>query len=259
MKEKVILILSDGMRSDSLEACGNPYAAEFEAESTSCVYSRTVMPSITLPCHVSLFYGVDPSRHGTLSNDFAPMTEPIDGIMELLAKAGKKGGLIYNWEQLRDLARPGTTRFNLFYATDDEYKNYPGNHKITEEGLKLIKEEDPDFIFIYLGTVDSMGHRHGWMKEEYLDCVADTWDCIRQITEEAGADHQIIVTADHGGHMSWHGDDIDEDMNIPILMRGTAFEKGKKLEKASIMDIAPTIAELMGFAPSKDWEGHSLL
>ena len=69
---KVILILVDGMRPDAFLSAGNPYAEELLAESTHCLTARSVMPSVTLPCHMSLFHSVDPSRHGILSNTYAP-------------------------------------------------------------------------------------------------------------------------------------------------------------------------------------------
>ena len=65
MAEKVILILTDGMRPDALTSCGHPFVEKMKEMSTYTLGARTVMPSITLPCHMSLFHSVDPARHGT--------------------------------------------------------------------------------------------------------------------------------------------------------------------------------------------------
>lgn len=59
---KVLLILSDGMRPDGLE--GHPAVARLMREGSYSLRARTVMPSVTLPCHMSLFHSVDPGRHG---------------------------------------------------------------------------------------------------------------------------------------------------------------------------------------------------
>ena len=40
---------------------------------------------------------------------------------------------------------------------------------------------------------------------------------------------------------------------------GENFEKGKELKNVSILDIAPTVAELLGAEPDEDWEGNSLV
>ena len=55
--DKVLLILVDGMRPDSIAACGSEYADNMLK---NCRYkdmqAKTVFPSVTLPCHMSLFH-----------------------------------------------------------------------------------------------------------------------------------------------------------------------------------------------------------
>ena len=104
---KVQLILVDGLRPDAVASCGNPYVQKLLADSLYTLKARTVMPSVTLPCHMSLFHSVDPGRHGILTNTYVPQVRPVNGICEQL-QATKKCGLFYNWEPLKDLARPGS-------------------------------------------------------------------------------------------------------------------------------------------------------
>ena len=63
MSEKVILVLVDGMRPDGMLGCGHPFSAELVSRSSHALDAQTVMPSVTLPCHMSLFHAVDPARH----------------------------------------------------------------------------------------------------------------------------------------------------------------------------------------------------
>ena len=55
---KVFLALLDGMRPDSLTTCNHPFFRELLSTSRYSMNMRTVMPSVTLPCHMSLFHGV---------------------------------------------------------------------------------------------------------------------------------------------------------------------------------------------------------
>ncbi|MBQ8311309.1 MAG: alkaline phosphatase family protein [Clostridia bacterium] len=73
MSEKVILVLVDGMMQ-----CGNPFAKELISKSAYTLNARTVLSSVTLPCHMSLFHCVDPDRHGILSNTYMPQVRSID-------------------------------------------------------------------------------------------------------------------------------------------------------------------------------------
>ena len=82
MKDKVILISIDGMRPDGMLKCGNPFVEKLKRISSYTFNARTVNPSVTLPCHMSLFHSVTPERHGIITNTFVPQVRPINGIFE---------------------------------------------------------------------------------------------------------------------------------------------------------------------------------
>ena len=52
---------------------------------------------------------------------------------------------------------------------------------------------------------------------------------------------------------------MDEDMTIPIIFYGPCFAAGRELRGVSILDIAPTIADIIGVSPAKECEGKSLI
>lgn len=70
--KKVQLILIDGMRPDALTGCGSADASWLLAHTLHTLAGRTVYPPVTLPCHMSLFHSVDPSRHGVTTNTYTP-------------------------------------------------------------------------------------------------------------------------------------------------------------------------------------------
>lgn len=251
--QKVVLIVVDGMRPDAIEQLEDTFASKFLEESCTCLNAQTVMPSVTLPCHMSLFHSVTPERHGILTNTYTPQVRPVKGLCEVLSEAKKRCAAFYNWEPLRDLTRPGSLVHSVFY---DETAEAGTDKKVTEAAIKYIKAEKPDFVFLYLGEADEKGHRYGWMKEAYRQAVAEAWNCIREISENFGNEYAILVTADHGGHGRIHGMDIPEDMTIPLILHSIS---SKKVRCASILDIAPTVTNLLDVEPDNDWEGESLL
>ena len=110
--EKVILISIDGMRPDGFSACGHPFAREMTRLGSFTLKGQTVYPSVTLPCHMSMFHSVPPERHGIVTNDYIPMVRPLNGLFEQIKNAGGVSAMYYGWEPLRDVARPGS----LLYA-----------------------------------------------------------------------------------------------------------------------------------------------
>lgn len=252
---KVLLVLLDGMRPDAIGDI--PQVQAMIREGASTLEAQTVFPSVTLPCHMSLFHSVDPARHGTTTNIYMPQVRPVDGLCEMLKAAKKRSAFFYNWHELRDLARPG----NL------AYEHYLEGHVLgweqtttllCDSAIDHIRKYAPDFTFFYTGLPDETGHAKGWMSPEYLEALRYSWKEVGRLTDSLPEDYTVIVIADHGGHDRTHGTTMPEDMTIPVFLKGKDFPAGSKLQNVSIKDIAPTVAALLGADPAVEWEGKPL-
>jgi len=255
--KKVILISIDGMRADGCMKCGNEYVKTLTETGAYTFNAKTVFPSVTLPCHMSMFHSVEPSRHGITSNVYVPQVRPVSGLFEQIKNAGGMSAMFYGWEPLRDIARPASLKWaEYFNAYADEHTD----GILTDRALACIKKYKPDFVFLYMVETDEKGgHDSGWMTETYLDYISRAIDNAKRVIEEAGDEYTVIITADHGGHDRAHGTDMAEDMTIPMFFIGDEFEKGKELENVSILDLAPTVAKIMGANMPREWEGKALV
>lgn len=252
---KVLLILVDGMRSDALSEI--PQAQEMLTQSCHTLQAQTVFPSVTLPCHMSLFHSVDPERHGTTTNVYAPQVRPVNGLCEVLKANDKKNAFFYSWEELRDISRPSSLSYVKFIAGSPD--GYPTViNRLTDDAICYIQAEQPDFAFLYFGWPDSAGHRFGWMTPEYMTAIQECWKNIKRIADTLSDEYTLVVTADHGGHNRYHGTEHPLDMTIPVFFKGAPFEANTELEQANIKDIAPTIAALLNVKPDEEWEGRNL-
>ena len=235
MNRKVLLILADGFRPDALAACGHPYADELLKLGSYSLSTRTVYPSVTLPCHMSLFHSVSPNRHGILTNTYVPQVRPINGLCEQLSAAGRRCACFYNWEELRDLSRPASLAFS-YYVSGSIMGYEKANDMVTQSALSFLKEEAPDFAFVYLGLTDETGHGHGWMGKEYLQACRQTLDETKALVDALSDEYTIFFTADHGGHDRTHGSMEDCDMLIPLICIGPDFTPGP----ASLISLRPS-------------------
>lgn len=258
MGEKVVMILVDGMRADSLEASGHPYIEEMKKIGSYTLTAQTVMPSVTLPCHMSLFHSVPPERHGVTTNTYTPQVRPILGLVEQLNANKKDCAFFYSWGELRDLTHPYSLA-HINFISGDKYSYEKANEMLTKQAIEYMNEEQPDFTFLYLGLVDEWGHKYGWMSEKYLESVSSSWDQVEKTIKSIPDDYTVIVLADHGGHDRGHGTDRPEDMTIPVFAKGKAFDAGRQLGNVNIIDIAPTITQIMGVEANKDWEGKCFI
>lgn len=253
---KVLLILVDGMRPDALDRVEDAQAVLREASYT--LSARTVSPSVTLPCHMSLFHSVDPSRHGTTVNTYTPQVRPVNGLCEVLLKAEKSNAFFYNWEELRDIARPNSLMFSYF-CKGAKFGYDKANDMVADAAIAYLADHDTDFAFLYFGYPDAAGHKYGWMSDEYMDALANSWRNIVRTVASLPEEYTVIITADHGGHDRMHGTELHEDMTIPIIVLQKGEKRSLDLSGANIKDIAPTIVDLLDVAPDEEWEGKSLL
>ena len=223
----------------------------------SYTYSaRSMNPSVTFPCHFSMTHSVTPQRHGILSNTYVPQVRPVKGIFEKISDAGGVCAMFYGWEPLRDIALPGALKFATYI---NAYMQESGDTVLTDEAEKIIAAHKPDFAFLYMVETDEKGgHDNGWMSQEYLRRISIAIDNVKRIIEKFGQEYSVIIMADHGGHDRSHGTELPEDMVIPLFCFGPDFIPGQMLPETSLLDIAPTIAAVMGIGADREWEGVSL-
>lgn len=256
MDQKVILISIDGMRPDGFLQCGHPFIHEMMKKATYSLEGKTVFPSVTLPCHMSMFHSVSPERHGVTGNVYMPQVRPIAGLAEQIKAAGGISAMYYGWEPLRDISRPASMKYTSFI---NAYMEESSDTCLTDLALERMEKDHPDFVFLYMVETDEKGgHDSGWMTEEYLRRIYLAIDNVKRVCEKMGDQYTVIVTADHGGHDRSHGTDMKEDMTIPIFFMGKQFEEGKQLESVSILDIAPTVAKILQVYPAPEWEGKAV-
>ncbi len=256
---KVVLFLVDGMRPDAMMQADAPFLHGLLERGASTLRCRTVVPSSTLPCHTSLFLGVEPTRHGIVTNTWSPPVRPIPGLVETLQRGGKKSVFCYNWEPLRDLAAPESLAASFFLNNFEEPEGVGDVALARLTANWLGSTTEWDFTFVYLGYTDTAGHRFGWMSEPYLRAIGVADGCIARICAALPSDCHILVTSDHGGHDQTHGTDRADDVTTPLLLSGPSVPAHHTLERSvRITDIAPTIVRLFGLTPPDAWIGDPI-
>ena len=220
------------------------------------MHATSVMPSVTLPCHMSIFHSVPPTRHGVTTNTWTPMARPIPGLVEVAHAAGLRSAFLFNWEQLRDLSRPGQLDFS-FYR--DNNSDPEGDQLIADEAVRYLAHNGPSFTFLYFGTLDSFGHRYGWMTDGYLAQLERTDAAIGTVLDVLPDDTTVLIQSDHGGHDRIHGTDLPADMTIPWIIAGPGIRRNYEIKRVvNLIDTTPTLARALGITPHPEWEGQNV-
>ncbi len=82
------------------------------------------------------------------------------------------------------------------------------------------------------------------------------WEPIREVSRPGSLKHAEYIwayTTDHTDRL------LTESALRYIKKEKPDFEAGKKLSEISLIDIAPTIADIMGVVVPQEWEGKSIV
>ncbi len=258
--KQVILFIIDGLRPDALQQAHTPEIDRLINQGAYSWQAHTITPSITLPCHASLFTAVSPSSHGINDNVWTPSSPPATSLIDVMHQSGLSMAAFYSWEPLRDLFSLGALNFTYYRKLEDSI-----DREVSEIGTAAaayLREQLPAFTYVYLEVTDKIGHIHGWMSEQYLQAVSLADRDIGLVLESLRAsgnlkDTVCIVQADHGGHDHDHSFGFAEDINIPWIISGPGIRCGYSITRSlSIMDTAPTIAHLLELPVPIEWSGQ---
>ncbi|HTP07774.1 MAG TPA: alkaline phosphatase family protein [Anaerolineae bacterium] len=252
----VTLIIIDGLRPDAIRQARCPSLEWLMRNGSFTLKAHSVMPTFTLPCHTSIFYSLPAEQHGVLTNYWTPAESLRVGLFDIIDTAGLKAAMFYNWEPLRDLSRPGCLAFSYFCDNADDPD---GDQVLADEAAQYLSDERPAFAFVYLGTLDNVGHSRGWLSAEYLRQLERVDLAVGTVLAAVGSSGAVIVHSDHGGHDHEHGTDALEDLTIPWLAAGPGIRRKYDItQSVSLLDTAPTIARLLNLTLPSTWQGHCI-
>ena len=262
MRTKIILVVLDGCRPDALAQAHTPHLDRLWQTGAYTWHARSVAPSLSLPTHTSMFRGVSPQRHGVADNTFNPTAARFPSVLELAGRAGLRTAMFYSWEELRDLAAPGSLALSYCRALNSHEDT---DRIVARAAAEHIVAAQPDLTFLYLGSVDLIGHADGWMSAPYIRGIENLDGAVGDVVaalEGAGLRDAFtfLALADHGGHDHEHGSDRPDDLTIPWVLNGPGVRQGYAIQTpVIIMDTAATIAHLLELPRPDVWEGRPVL
>jgi predicted AlkP superfamily pyrophosphatase or phosphodiesterase len=260
----VILIGSDGFGAYAFENAKVPNLRAMMQEGSWSLQARSVLPSSSAANWASMVMGAGPELHGytTWGSKKPDMPARVldeygmfPSVYALLRKEKPDSeiGVIYEWDGIGYL-------FPKAAVNHDQ--NPDGDIAIANAASQYIKEKKPNFLFVHLHDVDSVGHKVGHATPEYYAAIERTDTHIGTILrsiEEAGIAKSTVVlfTSDHGGVNKGHGLISMNEMQIPWIIKGPGIQKNKELsESIMTFDTAATIADLLKLNTPQVWIGR---
>jgi type I phosphodiesterase/nucleotide pyrophosphatase len=282
LARRVFLVVIDGLRLDrsyELPFLDDLRRRGVDSEATSHY------PTWSRPNYVSILAGVPPRASGVRTNHHATPVQ-LDTLMDRARAAGLRVATATDYDVLPRLflrrqgngpppieldldgdglpdpgteqtgAQPGIRAPDADLASpfdDARYAPWPGG--FSEAGSALA-ERHADLVILLVGAVDAAGHAHGGDSVQYRDAAITADRAVARVLGRVDLTQDaIVVTADHGHTgRGGHGGVEPEVLAVPLIAAGAGIRPGATVADARLIDIAPTVAALLGLpAP-----GHGL-
>ncbi len=174
--------------------------------------------------------------------------------------------------------RDDLSHFKWAFATAESYRAI---------GLRLWEERTPDVLLVYVEGVDSTSHLFGHLfrqrglsgalaaQQARYGRAAE--EMYRYADEIVGAyldalddDTTLVVLSDHGFELGALHDDPSRARDLRrvserfhriegiLYLYGSRVRAGRRIEKPTILDLAPTLLALAGVPPAADMPGRVL-
>ncbi|MEW6742979.1 MAG: sulfatase-like hydrolase/transferase [Planctomycetota bacterium] len=280
----MLLITLDTTRKDALGCYGaktpTPHLDAIAAQGARFDRAYTVTP-VTLPAHTSLLTGTYPAYHGVRDNGPFRLVPGAVTLAETLRRAG--------WSTAGCISAFVLDRL---FGLDQGFDHYDDDFQVKFGGTVGVEERDAGAVtdaalrwldtslrqpfFLWVHYFDP--HQPLTAPEPYAKACDNPYTAevvyvdaqigrLIAALEQKGLTRNLltVVVADHGEALGEHGEAThgiflyEATLAIPLIVGGEGIEPGKHVPSlVSIVDVAPTILELLGLAIPDSMQGRSL-
>ena len=285
----IVLISVDTLRADRLGCYGSrhtptPHIDAIAQGGTRFTAIDSQVP-LTFPSHVSLFTSTYPFFNGIEDNGEVLRPDAVTLATVLKLHGYRTGAFIGGFTLDR--------RFGLNQGFDDYDSTFdlhrqgdsdPGDVKrrgseVVAAAIRWLPSNDlrPFFLFLHLYDLHtpynlpaSYRARYGTGYDAELRYVDDQigvfWDALRQ--RHLLGKTLVVFVSDHGESLGEHGEQThgyfiyQSTIWVPLIIHwpdGREKATPRVDTPASLMDVAPTVVQIAGIPPPREFQGRSLL
>jgi predicted AlkP superfamily pyrophosphatase or phosphodiesterase len=273
---RVVVVSIDGLRGDAVQKMPALSALESRAAWTDSM--QTVVPSLTVPGHLSMFTGRDVTTMGVTTNTLdqsAGLSLAINGATTMFQWVKDAGGRTSALAASSLIPASDLASAQSFFGIDEITSVTADLNLLRAIAISTATAPDaPKLLFVHIPTVDFAGHDFGWVRTDTAGAngadvlgtqyvaaaraadsvVSALWLALQPAIENG--DVALVITADHGGG---HGEHCVANMpadrehctsqpgdrTTPFLLIAKGVPTGRLSGQPTIMQVAPTVGQLL--------------
>ena len=287
----VLVITLDTLRADRLGSYGyaaaqTPRLDALASSGLRFAQATTVVP-LTLPAHSSLFTGTFPSWHGVRDNGGFYLGDDQATLAEVLRDRGFRTGAFVSAFVLDRRWGIGQGFERFFDEFDlDAFGSAPGLDTIQRPGAQTVDQavawlaedrERPFLAWVHLYDPHAPYQAPEPYRSRFPATMSGAYDAEIAATDaQVGRlldalsvqdrldDTLVVVLADHGEMLGEHEEQAhgffvyDAAVRIPLIVAGPGVPQRTIADQVRIVDVMPTVLDLLGVPAPKEIQGVSL-
>lgn len=256
-QNKVLIIGIDGTRPDALKDAKTPNLDDLWQNGAYSFSAQTDPLSWSGVCWTGMLTGVWKEKHGVFSNSYEdPNVKEYPHFFRLAKQQNPdlKTYSIINWSPIHKILQLNDATLATSPLTD---------RGVTKKVIKSLKNEEVDAMFVHLDNVDHAGHNSGFTPDnpKYINAIEKTdkkvGKIIKALKKRENYQNEnwlVLVSTDHGGSGTNHGEDNPEHTTIFYIASGKDAKKGEIEKQVNVIDIAVTALNHLGIKIKPEWE-----
>ncbi len=258
LTRRLVFVLIDALRLDtSMSQDVMPFLGDLRQRGAWATM-RSRPPSYSAPSYSVLFTGAwpDVSDGPALNLDYDDMPSwTQDDLVSVVRRRGFETGIAaYYW--FEKLIPQASVSAAYYTAGEDQ----AADRAVVDAALGWLKGGDYGFVFIHLDQVDFAGHHEGGPSDARWDAAARRADdLLREIASELDLTQDtLFICSDHGQiDQGGHGGPESVVLTEPFVLVGAGVRPGPYGD-VNMVDVAPTLAALLGAGIPASSQGHVL-
>ena len=275
-RPNVVLVTLDTTRADRLgcygrAGAGTPNLDGLAARGVRFADAWSVAP-ITLPSHLSMMTGCTPVTHGVRDNGGTKYDGRIPTLAARFAANGYRTAAVVSASVL-DSDWGVNAGFGVYDERFDGRKERNAASATTRALEILESSKEPLFLWVHYYDPHQKYEPPAPFAARYRDdpyqgeIASVDFELGRLLAslDKAARTSIVVVVGDHGEGLGEHGERTHgiftyrSTLRVPFLIAGPGIPSGQVVsEPVSIVDLAPTVAELTGLLTAKLQDGISL-
>jgi len=256
---RVVIVLVDALRVDtSLNPAVMPALNELrERGAWATMHSQP--PSYSQSGYATLLTGAGPDIHDAPVVNVAYPEIPTltqDDIFSAAQRAGLNTAISgYYW--FEKLVPQSAVNSSYYTSGEDQF----ADEQVVAQALEWLETDTYQLLLVHIDQVDYAGHHEGGPRDPHWNIAAGRADSlIRQIASKLDLSQDtLLVVSDHGQiDQGGHGGDEAIVLSEPFVLVGAAVKPGNYGD-IQMVDIAPTLAAILGVNIPASSQGHALL